>query len=828
MKSRFDSLIADLRYGMRILYRNPGFTAVAVLSLGLVIGANATVFSVLNSMLFRTVPHDEPERLVRLRETNLGQPDWPRNPTFPTVREWSQGARSFEGIGMVADSSVTLSSRGHAEPGEAAWVSPNLFSLLGIEPQLGRDFTSDDAPYDLGQVAVISDGYWHRRFGADPNILGESLVIAGVTTTIVGVMPRGFWIYPWSDQTDAWQVFNTSQNKYAPTTRWFDAIGRLKPGVTLEQARQELVAINRHLGGRGASAAGKWQAGVESLQASFFSGWEEIFYLLFAISLTVLLIGSANIANMLLARVSRREKEIAIRLAVGAGRFRLIRQLLTESVLLSLLGGVAGLFLTLWGVQLFVVLAPQYWTLRGDQMDIDGRVLIFTLLVSLFTGICLGLAPAFRCSRPNLTQSLKEGLRRSAGGGHPFLRGMLIVSEISLALALLVGAGLMVNSFLRLQIVDPGYDPSNLLEARIFLQGPQYWEFIEGDMKKVTPGAHRFFEELVERVERLPGVDSAALTGRAGCSFRILGKSSTQAERQPRTSYRSTDEDYFRTVGIPLLRGRTFTEQDGEGSRWVAVVNETLAKRFFSDQDPIGNLIQADFGGANLGFSVEEGHSREIIGVVGDEKGGLGWEPWPTIYVPQYQHIWEFPGASYYSVVRKDLLVRAGNSMDLAPSIERIIAEIDPNQAADRIRTMEQRLSDSIQYWRFWMKLFLFSAILAVVLVVVGVFGVLSYSVTERSHEIGVRMAIGAQRGRVLAMVMGSGLKMTLIGLAVGVGISLALSRIISSYLFGVSPNDPVTYAVVALLLIGTVMVASYIPARRATQVSPLIALKYE
>jgi len=729
----------------------------------------------------------------------------------------------------VAYGSVTLSARGKAEAGEAAWVSPNLFSVLGVEPQLGRSFTPEDAPYDMGNAAVISNAYWQRRFGADPNVLGEPLVIAGLTTTIVGVMPPGFWVYPGGQQTDAWHVFNTSKNKYTPTTRWFSAIGRLKPGVSLEEARLELETINQHLKDRGTSQKGEWQVRVENLPESFFAGWEETFYLLFVISITVLVIGCANVANMLLARASRREKEIAIRLTIGANRFRLIRQLLTESVLLSLLGGVAGLFLTLWGVQLFVALTPENWSIHRDQINIDGRVLGFTLLVSILTGILLGMAPAFRCSRPNLIQSLKEGLRRSAGGSHPRLRGMLVISQISLALALLVGAGLMVNSFFRLQAVDPGYDPKNLLEAAIFLQGPQYWEFIEGDMKRVKPGAHRFFEELVARIDRLPGVKSVALAGRTGCSFRLLGKSFSASDRQPSATYQSTSVGYFETVGIPLLKGRTFTEQDDRGSRWVVVINETLAKRFFPKEDPVGQLIQADFGGDFIGFSVDEGQPREIVGVVGDERGGLGWDPWPALYVPQYQHIWEFPGVGYYSVTRKSLLLRTtSDPLKLAPSIERIISEIDPHQAAQRIRSTEQRLSDSIRYWRFWMRLFLFSAALAVILVVIGVFGVLSYSVSERTHEIGVRMAIGAQRSSVLALIIRNGLKLTLVGLVIGVGISLALSRFITSYLFGVSPNDPLTYAVVALMLIGIVTVASYLPARKATQVNPVVALKYE
>ncbi|HUV14522.1 MAG TPA: FtsX-like permease family protein, partial [Acidobacteriota bacterium] len=419
--------------------------------------------------------------------------------------------------------------------------------------------------------------------------------------------------------------------------------------------------------------------------------------------------------------------------------------------------------------------------------------------------------------------------RRSAGGIQPRLRGMLIVSEISLALALLVGAGLMVNSFIRLRMQDPGYDPSNLLEARVFLWGSQYFERIEGDWKRVKPGADRFFEEWVERVKRLPGVESAAVTGTSGCSFRIIGESPAEPDRAPSAGFTSVSNDYFRTVGIPLLRGRTFTEQDGKGSRWVAVINETMARQFFPDEDPIGSLIQVTFGGARLGISADEGRTREIVGVIGDEKGGLGWEPWPDIYVPMHQHMSEFPGAAYFHVVQKELVLRAASDpLKLAPSVERTISEIDPNQAAMRIRTKEQRLSDSIRYWRFWMRLFLFSAGLAVILVVVGVFGVLSYSVSERTHEIGIRMAIGAQRRRVLALVLSSGLKLTLIGLVLGVGISLALSRLISSYLFGVSPDDPVTYAVVALLLIGVVMVASYLPARKATQVNPVVALKYE
>jgi putative ABC transport system permease protein len=830
-----ESLLQDIRYGARILYRSPGFAAVAVLSLALVIAVNSTVFSVVNAMLFQPFPYEEPNRLVQLSEVRVDRPNRWRNPPLSTFIEWTKQAQSFEQMALAApwQPAVTISARGHAEPGLWQRVSPTLFPLLGVQPQLGRVFTSEDVSYEPGEPVIISDTYWRRRFDADPNVLGERLLVAGQVNTIIGVMPPGFWVFPNQRETHVWQHFKISHHKQKPNTRWQVPLARLKPDVSVEQARLELDAITRHLQERESATEKDWRVNVELLPDMFVAGWKRTLYQLFVIALFVLLIGCANVANMLLARARSREKEISIRISLGASRLRLMRQLLTESILLSSLGGVGGLFLTIWGIGVFVALAPEGWSIHQEEISVDIRVIVFAAVISVLTGVLFGLAPALRTSRPNLYESLKEGGRRSAGAANPRIGGLLIVSEISLAVALLVGAGLMVNSFVRLQHVDPGFDPSNLLTVDLFLQGPQYWEWIEGqgNMRRVTSQADQFWEELREQTEALPGVQSAAVGSPPWISVKvqIVGQASTPQAQQPWANYQAVSPGYFHTLGIPLLRGNNLTEQDEAGSRWVALINETMAQRFFPNEDPLGKLIRLEFSD-NEGLVRQEPH-REIVGVIGDvRQWRLVREPMPTVYTSQRQHLSEFPGmGALASVVRKTLLVRtASRPMSLKPAVESIIREIDSDQAPAEIFTQEQLLSESIDYWRFWMRLFLSFAGVAVILTVVGIFGIIAYAVSERTHEIGVRMAMGALKQNIFTLVIKQGLKLTLIGLAAGIGVSLALTRWISTFLYEVSPTDPLTYGIVSLLLIGVAMAACYFPARWATKVDPLVALRHE
>ena len=835
-----ERLWQDVRYGARMFGRSLGFSIVAVLSLALVIGANSTVFSVLNATLFQALPYEDPTRLVWVREIKIDQPARWRKPTHLIVSEWSERAESLEKVALATTypQAVTLSARGQAEPGSFHRVTHTFFPLLGVEAQLGRTFTSKDPSREIGEPVLLSDSYWRRRFGADPEILGEELVVAGQISVIVGVLPPGFQfgVLPQQREADVWQSLSL-RPRGEQESRWFDALARLKLGVSVEQAQLELEAVTRHLQERDSSVDENWRTDVQLLSEVKFSWLQESFALLIGIALLVLLIGCANVANLQLARSRKREKEISIRVSLGANRLRLIRQLLTESILLSSLGGILGLLLTFWGIGLLVKLAPAWWALRMETITIDVRVVAFTAIVSLLTGAVFGLVPALRASRPDVYESLKEGGWRSASTAGPRLRSLLIVFEVSLTLILLVGAGLMVHSFLNLQEEDPGYDPSNLLTVRIFLQGPEYWERQAPEGMKVGPRTDQFWEELLLRTKALPGVQSTATIGSsgAGCEFRIVGQEPKAQAQRPRVIYETVSPGYFHTLGVPVLKGRTPTEHDAEGSAWVAVVNEAMAGRFFPDESPLGKLVQLDLGGSggpgvNVGVH-EEPQVREIVGVVGSIRPyGLAWGSVPTVYVPHRQHIWEFPSmGAASSVTRKDLYLRAAfRPLALAPVVEEIIAEIDPDQAPSYIHTQEQYLANSIDHWRFWMRLFLFFAAVALILVVVGVFGVIAGAVSERTHEIGVRMAIGARRGDVFALVIKQALKVTLIGLAIGMSISLALSRVVASLMYQMSPVDPLTYAAAALLMITVALVACYLPARWATQVDPVVALKQE
>ncbi len=831
-----ESFWQDIRYGARQLGRSPGFTTVAVLSLALVIGANSTIFSVLNPILFHSFPFEEPNRVVVIREVKVSEPDRERDPTLSTFFEWGSQTQSFEQMALVTlyPQHVTLFARGQAEPGFFSRVSPTFFPLLGVVPQLGRTFASDDPSREAGEPVLLSNSYWRRRFGADPNVLGEQMLVAGQINSIVGVLPPGFrfQISFSSREADVWQSTPLPHPKVDPRSRGFTVLARLKPDIAAEQARLELEAIGRHLEEQDPTADENWKTDVQLLSDVFFAGWKESLFLLFGIALLVLLIGCANVANLLLARARRRDKEISIRVAMGANRLRLIRQLLTESVLLASLGGILGLVLTLWGIGLFVALAPEWWSLSQDKAAIDVRVIAFTAIVSIMTGVVFGLAPALRSSRPNLYESLKEGGRRSVGSSGPRLRNLLVISEVSLTLVLLVGAGLMLRSFLNLQQNDPGYDPRNLLGVQIFLQGPEYWGPREKEGMRVESQVDRFWEELLRRAEALPGVQSAATEGISfGCGVQILGQNSP-GKREIIRYCETISPDFFRTLGISVMKGRVFAEQDVEGSRWVAVVNQTMARQFFRDEDPLGKLVQLDLGGAGgAGFEVvAEPQAREIVGVVRDVRQMQSHAPSPVVYVPHRQHRSEFPSrASAGSLIRKALFMRvASRPLSLKPAVERVIAEIDPGQVASFFATQEQILSESIQYWRFWMRLFLLFAVVALILVVVGVFGVIASAVSERTHEIGIRRALGAQKRDVFALIIKQALTVTLMGVVIGIAISLVLSSSISSLLYEVSRTDPFTYVLATLLLIGVALLACYFPARWAIRVDPVRALKHE
>jgi putative ABC transport system permease protein len=627
----------DLRYGIRMLAKSPGFTAVAVVTLAVGIGANTTIFSVVNAILLRPLRLEDPDRLVVLYETNLKQRGR-RYPTATSYLEWKKHTQVFEDIGRgeFGAGPATLSGIGRAERIRLSHCTPNFFSMLGAEAFRGRTFLPEDAPVGMGSAAVIiSYSLWQRSFEADPNVLGQTVAIEGRKRTVIGVMPPGFSIFPWESNADVWLAHNATG---PPQSRWLVPIGRLKPGTTIEQAQAQLNTIAQRLEQVHPEADADWSVGVETLHESAVRGSRGTLYVLLGAVGFVLLIACSNVANLLLARAAARQKEIAVRASLGAGRLRLLRQLLTESILLGLLGGVTGVLLAFWGIRIFLALAPAQIA-SSLELSIDATVLGFALGISMLTGILFGLAPAFQASKPDLNESLKEAGGRSTGGARHRSRSLLVVSEVALALVLLVGAGLMINSFLRLQRVDLGFNPKNVLTADIFLTGPKYWQHMGRDMKRVTPQGAVFFQQVLERVEALPGVVSASVSHFAPPryvrtrSFKIVGRTAPATGQEPRAGYNEVSSGFFRTLELPLLKGRYLNEGDVEASPWVVVINETMARRFFSDEDPIGKHLHLTILGGSSALNVEEDRPRQIVGVVGDVRHfGLGADPYPVMY----------------------------------------------------------------------------------------------------------------------------------------------------------------------------------------------------
>jgi putative ABC transport system permease protein len=824
------SLRQDLRYAIRSLSQSRGFTLVVLLSLALGIGANTTMFSVINAVLYRPLAFEDPDRLVVISEYNLQQTRWERSPTLATLLEWQEQARSFEqieGIVWYLEGTNVLSG-GEGERVSVQFVSPGAWSVLGVTPALGRSFTTEDAGRGHRNV-IISYGLWQRRFGGAPDVIGRPLRQQGQSSTVIGVMPRGFWIAPWTQEADLWISIDLRDNELSPDTRWLNAYARLAPGVTLERAQAEMDVFARRMAETRPDEYEDWGLRVEPLHEAYFGGgWDTLFTLLVAVGF-VLLIACANVANLLLARAARREKEIAIRGSLGARRWRLVQQLLTESLLLGLLGGLAGIFVGWAGIRVFLALAPD-WFPRAQEIAIDLRVLLFTLAVSLLTGLLFGLAPALRTSRPDLAEALKEGAGRSTRG--PRQRGsrLLAVSEVALAFVLLVGAGLMMNTVIRLGHVDLGYDPGKLLVGEIELLSSKYREMLGDDMKRVTPQAGLFYDQVLDSVEALPGVRSAALVSAPQpFPFRLVGAPEPPPDQQPRAGLMEVSSRYFETLGIPLRKGRLFSERDREGTPWVVVVNEAFVRRFSPDVEPLGRYVQVELGSGG-GVGRDEQQPRTIVGVVGDIRHwGPRQEPPPAMYISNRQHPWEYPSGDSRIHLRKSLIVRtAPEPLALVPAVRRVVTKADRDQLVYDLMTEKQRISSWIGPWRFFAKLYGLFAAMAILLAVVGVYGVMSYSVNQRSHEFGIRMALGAQKRDVMRQVLSEGLVMSSIGIGVGLAAGLGLTRFLASLLFEVEPYDPLTFATISLVMLLVGLLACCVPARRATTLDPVAALRHE
>jgi putative ABC transport system permease protein len=813
-----ETFLQDLRYGVRVLAKNPGFTAIAVLTLALGIGANTAIFSVVDELLVRPLPYRDAERLVMLWE--ISPEGRHQNTTSRSnFRAWREQSTVFESMAAFADYNIALTG-GSGEPEEVAaqLANPELFRVVGVEPVLGRSFTQEDARLGAPLVAMLSHGLWRRRFGGDPRVIGNPITLDGQPYVVVGVLPAGFeWHIRTRSRTgksaEIWTpLAMPTEGDAATRGRFLSAVARLKPGVSLAQAETEMKTIAARL-----ARAEPWYnkdvgAEVIPLREQFVGNLRRALLVLLGAVGFVLLIACANVANLLLSRAAAREKEIALRTALGAGRFRVFRQLLTESVLLAALGCLLGLVLAGWGIQALVAISPRELVdLQGVGLNLP--VLAVTLAVSLATGILFGLAPALEATRLHLNDTLKEGGKGASGQGARSrrLRGALVVAEVALALVLMASAGLLVKSFVRLQQIDTGFNTENVLTMVANLPTGKYQE------GRQIVG---FFRQATERIRTLPGVRAIGtvnylpLYGGLGTTtdFTVEGRPAPLPGRELYTHVRVVDPGYFGAMGIPLLRGRNFTDLEASEPKQVVLVSESLARRYFPSENPLGKRISV--------VMFEEPVWTEIVGIVGDVRyDSLTDEAEPTTYFP-------LPELTYSSMT---FVIRTtGNPGEMAPAVRRVVREIDPDQPLSAVRTMDQVMAATVGRARFNTLLLGLFAGLATLLAAVGIFGVMSYSVALRTREIGLRMSLGARPGQVLMLILKQGLVLTLIGVGLGLAGALALTRLLSGLLYGVGSTDPATFTAIALLLTLVSMIACYIPARRATRVDPLVALRYE
>jgi putative ABC transport system permease protein len=802
----------DLRYGIRMLVKKPGFTVIAVITLALGIGADTAIFTVVNAALLRPLPYAQPDRLVHLWETTP-QKNYPqREASYPDFLDWRQN-QVFEGVAAYrGGGGMMLNSPDGSERIEAGIVTANFFSVLGVTPHLGRTFQDGEDKPGAGRVVMLSHGFWQRRFNGDPNIAGQSLLLSDNAYTVIGVLPANFQFAP----RGAAEVWVPLQAAGSMATRrfmhWVNVIARLKPGVTREQGQAGMQPIAQRI----AQEFNESHAGTNiilvPLHQQFVGNIKPLLLVLLVAVAFVLLIACSNVANLLLVRAAARQKEVAIRAALGASAGRLIRQLLTESLLLALIGGAVGLLLAQWGVEALIAAIPndllnRMPSLRG--LTLDGSVLLFTVALTLAVSLLFGLAPALQIAKPELQSALKEGGKTSAGASHRGLRNLLVVAEVALALVLLVGAGLMMRSLLRLTQVDPGFNPKNLLTFTMTLPPQKY------DTSEKIYAAHR---QLLSTLGTAPGVKGVATIN----TLPLIGGNTTRfyPANQPKpapgndveANLRDISANYFEVMGVRLMSGRTFNDMDTANSQGVVIINQSLAKQVFPGEDAVGQSI------------IEGSGPLLVVGVVADEKiTGLDARTTSVVYYPYFQD--SSPGPTTNVVVRT-----IADPMSLSNAIRSQFLAMEPGASIFFVRTMEQIAATSpATFMRRYPALLIgVFAVVALLLAAIGIYGVISYSVSQQTHEIGVRVALGARSRNIFGLVLKKGMGLALAGVAVGLAVSFALTRLMESLLFGVSATDPVTFAGIAALLMVIALVACYVPARRATRVDPMVALRYE
>jgi predicted permease len=814
----------DLRYGARVLTKNPGFSFVAILTLTLGIGANTAMFSVVNGVLLNPLPFPEPERVVVLYENKVHFEHGAIS--YPNFLDWQNDNRSFAEMAAFRPTNFSMTGAGDPERVNAEMISAEFFPILGVQPLSGRMFTSDEDGLGAAPVALISEGFWRRKFGSAPDILSRAIILDGTSYAVIGIVPASFHLTMFN--------FFLSPDVYVPIGQWtfdlfrdratvfgMDAIGRLKPGATLAQARADMEGVTRRLAEAYPKANEGIGASLVPLKKNMVGDLQPLLLLLLGAVGFVLLIACVNVASLLLARATGRAREFGIRSALGASRARLIRQLLTESILLAAAGGLLGVLLASVGVQAGVKLALRLHPLgvaRAEEIGIDARVLAFTAVLALVAGILFGLAPAFKTRHRNLQETLKEGVRGTTAARSRAQR-LFVVSELAMALILLVGAGLMIRSLVSLWNVNPGFNPNNVVT---------FYLSLAPSMDKAGPDKIRAaFRQVSDTISSVPGVESVALMegslpmqGDSEDPFWIEGKPKPVADNdKPWALWYEVDPNYLKAMGIPLRRGRFFTDTDNSRAPRVAVIDETFAATYFPNEDPIGKRIVDDYVGPT-----------EVVGIVGHVKH-WGLDDKVALHAQMYFPFAQIRDKAMPNLARSVAVVvraRGGSAGDVMSSIRAAVTQMDRQQVIFAVYTMDETISASLADRRFLMILLMVFAALALLLASVGIYGVLSYLVGQRIPEIGIRLALGAQRDDVLRLILGEGMRMAFLGVAIGLAGALVLSRLLANLLFGISAADPVTFAGVVILLTTIAIAACYIPARRAMRVDPIVALRYE
>jgi putative ABC transport system permease protein len=828
-----DTLAQDLRYAIRRLRANPSFTIIAVLSLGIGISANTTIFSAMNAVLLRPLPYTDQDLLVAIYNNPVNEPGFLAEMSAADIEHLRIENQVFERLELSAHPEMAaMSGPGNPERISVQQITPGTFPMLGVSTVLGTIPSEQDLRKLSLNPIFLGYEFWKRHFQGDPKVLGKTFFVENESAMVLAVLSPGFDLFG-RGPTDVFEPITVASDGPADKDRWLTGFGKLKPGITIAQAQASVDIVSQRLANAYPETNKGMRIQIKPLQEGLFGSSRPLLILLLTAAAFVLLIACANIASLLLSRASGRRKEIGIRIALGANRWRLIRQMLTESELLSLLGGIFGLFLSVWGVKFFIAITPL-WFPQLKTINLDGRVLAFTFVVSIFAGIVFGLAPALTATKSGVNASLKESGHSSASVARHRTRSILVVLEVALALVLLVSAGLLLNTLVRVLHTDPGFDPNSLLTAEVRLTGAKYFDVSQWNktgLDVVTPQVALFSRRILERLKALPGIDSVAVidwlpmaenSEHSYRGFTIAGHAASFKGDTPQALFNAVSPDYFRVMRIPLRTGRGLTDQDTESAPWVVLINEAMAHKFWPTQNPIGQLITLD--------TVPDERPRQIVGIVGNVRQfQLATQSVPEMYAPFPQQSALCPGGLDETRLHKSVVIRANVvSKSLIESVRKSMVEVAIDSPVFGITTVKQTVSNSAKGKSFLTQVLGSFAIVALLLASIGIYGVISYSVGERTREIGLRMALGAQSRQVLTLLLQEGIKLSLIGVTIGLAAFFAATPTLSTILYDVKAHDPYTLSFVCLILIGVSIVATYIPARRAMRVDPMVALRHE